>query len=121
MGTRLDDVWWREEILQAMYWMLGEGLAREVSASTLRSFLAQEEEPIRRHLERLAAAGDLVRTGAETYALSPGVMAEAGGLFARGFGEMVNRSAHGSECSRPDCVCRTRGPEECVEPVEGSR
>jgi hypothetical protein len=118
MGDALDDVWWRDEILQAMFWMRGEGLALELTAQELVSFLARPQEDISRHLSRLADAGDLVRATSGAYSLSPSVLPEAGRLFARDFEDMVNRSEHGSECSRPDCLCHTLGPEECLFPDE---
>lgn len=39
---------------------------------------------------------------------------ESAGVRPRG----VNRSEHGAECSRPDCVCHSLGPERCTTPQE---
>jgi hypothetical protein len=118
MSDALDDVWWREEILQALFWMRGEGIADEVSAAQLVSFLGRAEEEIRPHLDRLVAAGDLIRTDSGVYRLSGPALDDAAELFARDFDDMVNRSGHGSQCSRPDCVCHSLGPEECLAPEE---
>lgn len=38
-SSALDNLFWRDEILEAMYWMHGEGLAWDVDAAELARFL----------------------------------------------------------------------------------
>ena len=39
-------LFWRDEILQVMYWMLGEGLGQEVGPSSLKTFLGSDEQQL---------------------------------------------------------------------------
>ena len=40
----LDALFWRNEILQVMFWLRGEGLADTVTASELEVFLSQNAD-----------------------------------------------------------------------------
>jgi len=55
--SALDDLYWQDEILQVMYWLLGEGFADRVTVADLRRFLAAESELLAQNLERLS--GDI--------------------------------------------------------------
>ena len=44
MSDPLDDLFWKEEILQIIFWYLGEGLGSSVSAADLRPFLDAEPD-----------------------------------------------------------------------------
>jgi hypothetical protein len=39
----LGSLYWRDEILQVMFWMTNEGFVREFSAEDLQKFLAVED------------------------------------------------------------------------------
>ena len=43
-SSALDSLYWRAEILQAMYWMRGEGIASRVSAAQLVDFLVADRD-----------------------------------------------------------------------------
>ena len=104
----LDGLYWRDEILQALYWMRGEGLAEVVTPTTLAAFLAADLVPLRDHLERLADEGFVERTAASAddqrraYRLSPLGAEEGSRSFHDEFADLT-RPTHG-ECT-PDCRC----------------
>jgi len=109
----LDALYWRAEILQALYWMRGEGLADAVAPASLASFLAAEPATVDRELRRLTEDGYLVGVdrGAVQYRLTDRGVAEGGRSFHDEFAAMT-RPAHG-ECG-PACWCRD--PKHAGEP-----
>ena len=110
----LDDLYWRAEILQALYWMRGEGLAAEVAPTALAQFLVAEPAVMADQFQRLVAAGylevaddqngpaDLAGERAHYRLTAPGA-AEGGRSFRDEF-EGLTRRAHG-ECG-PTCWCK---------------
>lgn len=109
----LDALFWREEILQVLYWMQGEGLAETVDARALQAFLQGDPATIMYHLEKCSREGYLVRSGTDAdrrYRLSERGKEAGGRLFADAFSGM-QRQGHG-ECS-PDCICYEVGPDAC--------
>jgi hypothetical protein len=109
----LDVVRVRDEVLQAMYWMRGEGLADAPSAEELSRFLAVPAATLTPYLERFAADGDLAMQG-------PGwTLTEQGAqhgkrAFADEFADMT-KPGHG-ECD-DDCWCHD-SPEEAARCLE---
>jgi hypothetical protein len=124
----LDELYWRDEILQAMFWMRGEGLAEAVTAVELARFLAADEATVASHVERLAADGYLARAGEResgragegfpaaycplpsAYCLTALGLEEGGRSFHDEFADYL-RQAHG-ECG-PGCWCKD--PEHAGE------
>ncbi len=104
----LDDLRWRDEILEAMYWMQGEGIAVEVSAVDLVPLLATEINIIDEHLERLRELGSIEviqATGEQKkYRLSAQGFEEARRRFYDEFKGHLSRDAHGGVCD-DDCEC----------------
>lgn len=107
--SALDALFWRDEILQVLFWLQGEELAKTVRAQDLLVFLKGDEDTIAHHLEKLAGEGLLVRrkgrngrAGVKHYALSETGRQEGGRRFADAF-EGMQKQGHG-ECS-PDCDC----------------
>lgn len=112
----LEGLYWRGEILQAMYWMRGEGLAPDVDPLELAMFLAAEPATIHRHLRSLADDG-LVAVTLGTmarYELTPAGTQEGGRSFRDEF-EGLTRSGHG-ECG-PGCWCQD--PKRSADPCPG--
>jgi hypothetical protein len=93
---------WRDEILQLMYWMTGEGFGREFAVADLQKFLPADTDVLAENLGLLAAAGLVERAG-ERYALTDEGRREGGRRFADEFEEML-RPGH-FECDEPDCDC----------------
>ena len=98
----LSGLYWRDEVLQVMYWMTGEGFGREFATADLQRFLNAEEAVLNEILGRMTADGLLGRAG-DRYALTASGRKEGGRRFADEFGEMV-KPGH-FECATPDCGC----------------
>jgi len=109
----VDDLKVRDEVLQVMFWMLGENIAHEIDAGYVARFLALPEDQIGRALAVLARER-LVLHGAEPgrYRLSQDGMREGGRRFQDEFRDLT-KQAHG-ECA-PGCWCHTPDGEgkEC--------
>lgn len=111
--SELDALRVREEVLQAMYWMAGEGLAETPDAAQIARFLAVPAATLAPYLERFCLEGYLEPAG-EGYRLSERG-AEVG---KRGFAEEfagLTSQAHG-ECD-DDCWCHD-DPEEAARCLE---
>lgn len=107
-------LFWRDEILQVMFWLKGEGLGDRVDPVLLERFLGVEAAVGVRYLDRLVDEG-LLAVGAQgLYELTKEGHAQGAKLFADEFSDLT-RPAHG-ECG-PDCWCHA-SPEEaeaCAE------
>lgn len=100
-------LYWRDEILQVMFWLRGEGLAETADATLLERFLGVDADVGVRYLDRLVDDGYLVRRD-DGYALSDKGISEGSRVFTEEFADLT-RPAHG-ECG-PDCWCHA-SPEE---------
>ncbi len=101
----LDTLFWREEILQVLYWMQGEGLAEAVPVSRLLSLLSTSTPNLLLHLQKNIQAGYLKTNDGEvnentSVQLTDAGKKEAGGIFRNAF-EGMQKGGHG-ECG-PDC------------------
>jgi hypothetical protein len=52
-------IYWRDEILQLMFWLRGKGLLQEVAPDDLRSFLEADPGHLETRLEQLVQEGYL--------------------------------------------------------------
>lgn len=117
----LADLFWRDEILQVMYWYQGEGFGSAVTARDLRIFLSSDEQSLNAHLERMVTDGYLERVsgagGADDastprYSFTEHGAREGARRFADEFADLT-KQAHG-DCP-PNCpICRDLPPEECA-------
>ena len=115
----LDALFWREEILQLLYWMEGEGLADFVPVDRLLVLLNTDLNNLLFHLHKNIQAGLLtVNTGvlneSSAVKLSVEGKKEASKIFSTAFDGM-QKAGHG-ECG-PDCeFCYEDGvkTENCV-------
>lgn len=111
----LSDLFWRDEILQMMYWYQGEGFGTEIAARDLRTFLTVDEEAISRHLEQMVEDGFLQRhtqEDAQRYSFTEFGAREGARRFADEFAD-ITKQGHG-DCP-PDCpICKDLPPEDCV-------
>jgi hypothetical protein len=110
----LDALFWRDEILQIMYWMRGESLSEAVTPQELVVFLDADLDLVEQSLERLVEEGYAGRLeGVPTrYRLTELGVKEGGRRFAEEF-EGLTHQGHG-ECNDPDCFCKTEGPQACA-------
>ncbi len=122
----VDTLFWREEILQVLYWMEGEGLANAIPFSRLLSLLNTTNTNLLLHLKKNITAGYLKTEAGElnensSIQLTPSGKKEAGAIFRNAFDGM-QKAGHG-ECG-PDCeFCYLEGEklEDCVHNCADSR
>lgn len=102
-SPHLRAAYWREEILQVMFWIEGEGFGDAADVTTLGRFLGLPAETLVGYLDRMVQDG-LLRSQAGRYSLSEDGRREGSRVFAEEFADLT-RPAHG-ECG-PDCWCHT--------------
>lgn len=113
--SELDALFWKDEIMQVMYWLEGEELAQSVPAKRLLVFLNTNLETLLMHLKKGVEQGYLAKDS-DVYSedtcfnLSDSGKEEAGTRFAEAF-EGMRKQGHG-ECG-PECICQWEGKEAC--------
>lgn len=108
----------RDELLQVMYWLRGESIAREVKANELTRWTNLEPLQVHSLLVDLVEA-KLVEIAPEAegndtrFRLTDSGVKEGGRRFADEFAELTKPGHY--ECSDPNCECRRSGnPADCV-------
>lgn len=86
----------RDEVLELMFWMRGQGFGEALSPQSLAGFLVHPEADIAATLETLAALGSVERRLENLYALTEAGLPEARRRFVDDFREML-AEGHG-EC-----------------------
>lgn len=95
----------RDEVLQVMYWMLGEDIAHEVDAAYVARFLVLPLPEVAAALHGLRDAGLVLRgAAAGSYRLTKDGIEEGGRRFYDEFRDLT-KQPHG-ECA-PGCWCHT--------------
>ncbi len=107
-SEELRELYWRDEILQLLFWIQGEGFGQRVEAATLERFLGLNAQSSATHLERLEAEGLLQHDEMGAYELSDRGRSEGGRIFSAEFAHLT-QPAHGA-CG-PGCWCRTSSIE----------
>lgn len=114
----LQALFWRDEILQVLYWMQGENLAQTVALKSMFALLDAPKEVLIFHLKKLVTDGYLLEEGQDeetTYRLSDLGKKEAGKRFSDAF-QGLQKAGHG-ECG-PDCeFCYGPGGEKLEDCV----
>lgn len=93
----------RDELLQVMYWMTGEGLGSKFSIADLQRFLPSEQAVLAEDLQVMVSSGLLERGEDNKFALTEQGKREGGRRFADEF-ESMTKPGH-FECDEPDCDC----------------
>jgi len=105
----------RDEILQIMFWLHGEGLGPDVSPADILRFV-DDKLAVRATLRQLVEDGfaepRLDDAGAPRYRLTGLGMREGRRRFLDEFEPYLARHAHG-ECGSADCDCHTTGGGDC--------
>jgi hypothetical protein len=111
----LDALYWRDEILQVMYWYKGEGFGERVSVSDLHTFLPADEDLLASQMEAMVVDGYLARcddTPTPRYTFTEYGAREGARRFADEFSD-ITVQGHG-ECG-PDCPhCKGVARDKCV-------
>lgn len=120
MDDPLNALFWRDEILQIMYWLRGEGLSERVEPHDLIPFLDAGEDLVQECLDRLVDEDFATREDGiiPRYQLTEWGVKEGGRRFAEAFSDLT-RQAHGV-CNNPNCSCQTLGPAACETQVPHS-
>lgn len=112
MSDPTDTIARRDEVLELLYWLEGEGFAGSASLAGLTRFLVLPEAETETTLGALVARGDVVQDEVSgQYALTELGRREAARRFRDDFAPLLAQG-HG-ECNDPDCECRSGGPAEC--------
>lgn len=98
----------RDEILQVMFWLTGEGFGPDVTAADVARFVG-DERGVATVLERLVADGYAAPAASGAFRLTPLGQAEGRRRFLEEFEPYLARRGHG-ECGSADCDC-VRGGE----------
>ena len=105
----------RDEMLQLLYWLEGEGFAGSATLPAIARFLTWPEPEADAVLSRLIERDDVRRRddGSGEFELTEPGRREAARRFAEEFTPLLAQG-HG-ECNDPNCDCRTSagGPAEC--------
>lgn len=106
-------IYWRDEILQVMYWLKGEGLGDAVAPEDLLRFLGTDPGRLEERLAQLVEESYLEQVDGSRvrYRLSARGTEEGRRRFLDEFAPFLGRESHG-ECGDPECECHTGG--ECA-------
>jgi hypothetical protein len=108
----------RDELLQVMYWLRGEGLAKDVAAKDLTRWISLDAVQIHSLLvdlaeSKLVEATATGETSGLRFRLTEAGLKEGGRRFADEFAELTKPGHY--ECGDPNCEChRTGNPADCV-------
>ena len=99
-----EDIARRDEILELLYWLEGEGFRADATLGGIARLVAHREDAVARTLSDLVLRGDVALHG-ETlqYRLTSEGRREAARRFAEEFAGLLNQG-HG-ECNDPACDC----------------
>lgn len=106
----------RDELLQVLYWLAGEGFQSEATADGIARFMARPPDEVRPVLEDAVRAGLVERQEADgkaRYSLTAAGRQEGKRRFAEEFTDFLARDAHGGACTDPNCDCH-QSPEASV-------
>lgn len=98
-----DALFWRDEVLEATYWMLGEDIEAAVAPDDLLGFLDAPDGAIERTFADLEER-ELVRETPRGYVFTDRGEREASRRFADEFADMQGFTASHTDCG-PDCWC----------------
>lgn len=101
-------LFWRDEILQLMFWVKGEGFGEQIDPVILERFLGVDARVGIQYLDRLVAEGLLDRDDEGRYELTAAGHEHGARVFAHEFADLT-QPGHG-ECGA-DCWCHA-SPEE---------
>ncbi len=99
-----DDIARRDELLELLYWLEGEGFHGNATLDGIVRFVAHPEAQVRHTLSDLVRRGDVIvhHESGEHRLTEPG-RREAARRFAAEFAPLLGQG-HG-ECSDPNCDC----------------
>ncbi|MGQ0736257.1 MAG: hypothetical protein ACT4QD_21710 [Acidobacteriota bacterium] len=110
---RTDPIARRDEVLEVLYWLEGEGIPGAATVAGIARFLTRTPDDVHAVIATLLERGDVEPHGDSEYRLTEPGRREAGRRFAEQFAGMTGQG-HG-ECNDPTCDCHTNpaGAAEC--------
>lgn len=106
MHDPADEIARRDELLELLYWIEGEGFGGAATLEAIVRFVAQSASDVERRLAELVARGDVsLEVSTREYRLTTPGRREAARRFAEEFAPMLNQG-HG-ECNDPNCDCHS--------------
>lgn len=110
---RTDPIARRDEVLELLYWLEGEGIPGAATLAGMARFLARPAGEVEEVLAQLQARGDVEAAGDTEFRLTVAGRREAARRFAEEFAGMTGQG-HG-ECNDPTCDCHTNpaGAADC--------
>ena len=100
------DIERRDQLLELLYWIEGEGFPGAAELDALARFLAQPADTVAAALADLARRGEVAQDPATgEYRLTQTGRREGARRFADEFAPLLSQG-HG-ECNDPDCECHT--------------
>jgi hypothetical protein len=113
IGDPADEIARRDEVLELLYWMEGEGFTGTATITAMTRFLGHDVAVVERTLSALVGAGQVSRDERSgEYCLTAEGRGEAARRFAEEFAPMLNQG-HG-ECNDPGCDCHA-DPKSAAE------
>lgn len=100
----------RDQVLELMYWLEGEGFPEHTTVAGLARFLMHSEAEVGGAVARLIDRGDLTPVDGGHRLTATG-RREAARRFAEEFAPLL-KQGHG-ECNDPECDCHEGGAAEC--------
>lgn len=130
----------RDELLQVLFWLEGEGFESEMTVGRIGRFLRWPASEIAGGLRELVEDGFAVTPAAEETVDEGGTLEgdpadarsgavrltdagrqEGGRRFVTEFASILSRDTHhGGECHDPECECHELGPAACTNAPAGS-
>ena len=98
------NLFWRDEILQVMYWLRGEGLLQQVRLEDLKRFLHGPDAELCSALDELIASEFVVACD-DRWELTQTGIAEGQRRFVDEFEPLLHQGHF--ECNEPDCDCHS--------------
>ncbi len=98
-------LFWQDEILQVMYWMMGEGLGAQATVADLRRFVNAPAETLETALQQLSSTSQVRIMSPGSYQLTEMGEVEGRRRFMDEFEEMLNLGHY--ECNDSDCDCHS--------------
>ncbi len=114
MDNADNDIARRDELLELLYWLEGEGFRGNATMDSITRFLAHPGYEVERTMEDLVRRGEVVHEPQSgEYRLTDEGRREAARRFAAEFADLLSQG-HG-ECNDPDCDCHSNpaGAAEC--------
>lgn len=114
MGDADNDIARRDELLELLYWLEGEGFHGNATMDSITRFLAHPGPEVERTMEVLVRREEVVHDPESgEYRLTDEGRREAARRFAAEFADLLSQG-HG-ECNDPDCDCHSNpaGAAEC--------